>query len=256
MSGFKKSPAMGSRFTLFLAAFLVFCFLGAATQAKALTLTYATNTTPTGLRGEAEKMFLDEIEKQTNGKVKVRPYWGQSLLKGKEILKGIKDGVVDMGHINVNYYPKRLTLNSAVILVQQGPVKYENKMWVYDNIFREVPALTQEYAKFKQQIIYNYSVLPVGVCFTQPVKSLADFKGKRVRAASRWSLAMLKGPGATPVSIPWGDCYMALQTNAVEGVYTNYDSINRSKLDEVAPNVFVMREIWVSTPLPCDHKQP
>jgi TRAP-type C4-dicarboxylate transport system substrate-binding protein len=244
----KFSFAARSCALVICAAFLMVCLLGATALAKKITLTYATNTSPTGLRGEAEKMFLDEIERHTQGKVKIRPYWGQSLLKGKEILKGVKDGVVDMGHVNINYYPKRLVLNGAVVLVQQGPVKYENKMWVYDTIFKNVPALNQEFAKFKQEIIYTYSVLPVGICFTKPVKSLQDFKGRRVRAASRWALAMLKGTGATPVSIPWGDCYMALQTNAVEGVYTNYDSINRAKLDEVAPTVFVMKEHWLSTP--------
>ena len=84
-------------------------------QAK-ITLTYATNTAPTGLRGVAEKMFVDEIEKQTNGEVKVRAFWGESLLKGKEILKGVQDGVADMGHVNINYYPKRLLLNSGIML--------------------------------------------------------------------------------------------------------------------------------------------
>jgi TRAP-type C4-dicarboxylate transport system substrate-binding protein len=220
----------------------------AQASAGTITLTYATHTGPTGLRGEVEAMFLEEIEKQTNGRVKVRPYWGSSLLKGKEILKGVNDGVVDMGIVNINYYPKRLILNSGVVLSQQGPVEYENKMWVYSTMFKEIPALDAEFKKFNQKIIYTYSVLPYAISFTKPVASLGEFKGLRIRAASRWALAVLKGTGAVPVSIPWGDCYMALQTKAVEGVYTAYNSLHRVKLDEVAPYVFVFKEIWVGTP--------
>ncbi len=223
-------------------------FINSTALAKTIKLTYASNTAPTHLRGEAEKMFLEEIEKQSNGQVKVNPFWGQSLLKGKEILKGVNDAVVDMGHVNANYYPKRLILNGSLGLIQQGPVKYNNKMWTYDSIFKEIPQLEEEFKKFNQKIIYYYSVLPLGIAFTKPVVKIADYKGKRIRSSSRWVLAILKGTGAIPVSIPWGDCYMALQTNAIEGVHTNYDSIRRAKLDEVATNIFVTKELWVSTP--------
>lgn len=217
-------------------------------EAKTITMTYATNTAPTGLRGIAEKMFIDEIERLSEGKVKVRAYWGQSLLKGKEILKGVKDGVAVMGHININYYPNRLVNNSAITLFQRGPVEYANQMWIFDKMYEEIPELTTEMEKYNQKIIYTYSVLPYSGAFTKPVTSLEDYKGLRVRAASRWILTVLGGAGATPVSVPWGDCYMALQTNAIEGVYTNLDSIHRTKLDEVAPNIFICKELWVPTP--------
>lgn len=216
-------------------------------QAK-VTLTYATNTAPTGLRGIAEKMFVDEIEKRTKGEVQIKAFWGESLLKGSEILKGVQDGVADMGHINSNYYPNRLLLNSAINLFLQGPVAYENKIGVYHRIYDEVPELTGEFDKYKQKIVYIYAVNPFAGTFITPFNSLADFKGRRVRASSRWYLALLEGLGATPVSIPWGDCYMALQTKTVDGVFTNGDAINRVKLDEVAPNLYYFEEMWVPTP--------
>ena len=236
-----------SLLTVALAAATAMVFAVPVAQAK-ITLTYATNTAPTGLRGIAEKMFVEEIEKQTNGEVKVRPFWGESLLKGKEILKGVQDGVADMGQVNVNYYPKRLLLNSGLMLFPEGPVKYENKQWVYKQFYEQIPEMANEYAKYKQQIVYIYSVNPFAGTFTTPIDSMADFKGKRIRASSRWYLSLLEGLGATPVSIPWGDCYMALQTKAVDSVFTNSDSIHRVKLDEVAPYLYYFEELWIGTP--------
>jgi TRAP-type C4-dicarboxylate transport system substrate-binding protein len=222
-------------------------FVAPPVQAE-ITLTYATNTAPTGLRGVAEKMFVDEITTQTNGEVKVRAFWGQSLLKGKEILKGVQDGVADMGHVNINYYPKRLLLNSGIMLFPEGPVKYDNKLWIYDRFYEQIPEMTREIEKYKQQIIYTYSVNPFSGTFTAPVNTMADFKGKRIRASSRWYLSLLEGLGATPVSVPWGDCYMALQTKALDSVFTNNDAIHRVKLDEVAPNLYIFEELWIPTP--------
>lgn len=228
---------------------LMFSGLGiTSAEARTITLTYATNTGPTGLRGIAEKMFVEEIEKLSKGKVKVRVYWGQSLLKGKEILKGIKNGITDMGHVNINYYPNRLVKNSALTLFQRGPVDYANRMWIYDSIYERIPELNDEIEKYKQKVIYYYAVLPYAGTFIKPVTTLKDYKGLRIRASSRWILSILGGAGATPVSVPWGDCYIALQTNAIEGVYTNLDAIRRTKLDEVAPNILVFKELWVPAP--------
>ena len=108
--------------------------------------------------------------------------------------------------------------------------------------------MIQEFDKYKQQIVYVYSVNPFSGTFIAPFNSMADFKGKRIRASSRWYLSLLEGLGATPVSIPWGDCYMALQTKAVDGVFTNNDAIHRVKLDEVAPNLYIFEELWIPTP--------
>ncbi len=244
---FSKKGMAVAGVLLALAFGMVFPFAAVA-KSKPIVLTYATNTAPVDYRGKAETIMIEEIEKHTQGKVKVQPYWGQSLLKGKEILKGVKDNVANFGQVNINYYPKRLLTNSVLMLFQKGPMKYENILWVFDTIYGEIPEMNAEFKKFNQKTIFSYTVLPIGICFTKPVTNLDDFKGNRVRAASRWALAVLKGTGATPVSVPWGDCYMALQTKSIEGVYTNYDSLHRTKLYEPAPHVFVLKQLWIPTP--------
>ena len=77
---------------------------------------------------------------------------------------------------------------------------------------------------------------------------LDDMKNLRVRAASRWYLNLLEGVGATPVSMPWGDLYQGLQTGAIDGVFTNIDGIHRASLDEAAPNVYFMPDLWLAIP--------
>ena len=93
---------------------LILCvFVGASIASEeTIKLTLADNTPPTGLRGEGVKLFLEEIEKQTNGRVQIDVFWAESLMKGKEILKGVKDGIVDIGFINTAYYPGQLVVDS------------------------------------------------------------------------------------------------------------------------------------------------
>jgi len=212
--------------------------------AKEITLTFATNNPPTGLKGDAEKIFIEELEKASNGKIKVKPFWAGSLLNIKEMLKGISDGIVDMGYVNVAYYPKKLTLNSGILLVDQGPVSYTNKINAFKRIYNEIPELKAEIEKFNQKIVYTYTMSPVGWCFNKPVKSISEIKGLKVRTSSRWAMNTIKDLGAAPVSLPFRDLYVSLQTNSIQGVVTNLDSIHRAKLHEVAPNILMTDKLW------------
>lgn len=227
-----------------------FLILGLASMASAKTyqLTFATNCPENTMRGVAEKQFLEELEKLSDGKIKIMPYWAQSLVKGKEILKSVQDGVVDLGFINVNYYPKRLLLNGATGLMEQGPTKYENMIGVYNTIYETIPALTQEFLKYKQRPVYIYSALPYSFSTKEPLTSLDGLKGMKARSSSRWKLADLGSLGAVPTSVAFSECYMALQTGTIDTVLTNVDAQSRAKLYEVAPNIMVTKELWLAIP--------
>lgn len=216
--------------------------------AAQVTLSYATNTPPTNIRGEAETIFLDAIEEFSEGQIEVNAFWGGSLIGGDETLGAIRDGVVDMGFVNINYHPNELLLNSAFNLFVEGPTEYEGITWAHNTTYDRVPELAEEFSRFNQRRIYSYGVTPYAGVFTTEVDTLAGFEGKRVRAASQWYLNLLDGVGAVPVSMPWPDLYQALETGAIDGVFTNVDGINRSNLDEAAPNVFVARELWLAVP--------
>ncbi|WP_161157627.1 TRAP transporter substrate-binding protein DctP [Vibrio eleionomae] len=224
--------------------------LSVAYQANAAeTFTFATNTAVSGLRGEAEKGFIDRLEKVSNGNIKIVPYWGGSLLKGNEVLDGVKNGIADIGFININYYPTRLLLNSAFQLFPEGPVSFDGKMELYKEIYKKIPQLNQEFAAQGQKIIYTYAYLPYAFISRDTLNSTDDLKDKRIRASSRWLLNIIKDMQATPVSIPWSDTYQALDSGTIDGVVTNYDSMHRIGMDQIAPNILTTQKLWAAVPV-------
>jgi len=221
----------------------LFCGSGIASE-KPVKLKFAYYTQPTTLAGQCAQFVKEEIEQATDGKVKIDIFWGGSLLKGPEILQGVKDGTVEMGHINPNYYPSELAMSGAYATLPQGPSSFKGQDLLFGNIFNKVPELKDELLRHNQIPLFAYTVLPKCLVSTKPVTSLDDLKGRKIRAANRWVLSQLEAVGAIPVSVAWSDCYMALQTGTIDAVFTNLDSIHSTKLDEVAPHIFLAKPLW------------
>lgn len=221
----------------------------AAAAGRTVTLTYAESGPPAGLGGSFVKIMKEEIERHTEGRVTLEVYWQGSLLKGKEILNGVKTGLVDMGYVLPAYYPHQLFLNNAFALFPQGPTRFANLSRAISSCYESIPLFREEFAKWNQKVLFMRFMLPMALCSTRPFTSMEDLGGLRVRASSANYLKALKAAGATPVSVPWSDCYMALQTGTLDAVFTNYDGIFATRLDEPARHILTARELWVPMPI-------
>lgn len=234
--------------SIFLFLNIFVCMGAASSNEKTIELTLAENTPPTGLKGKAALLFIEEVEKYTNGRVKIEVYWADSLLKGKEILSGVMNGIVDIGYINPAYFPQRLLLNDMLASFPRGPIYYENVSELIKRVFEEVPELENELEVENQKILYRYAASPMSFASTKPMASFEDIKNKKIRAPSQWFLKQLQGAGAIPVSLPWEDAYMALETGTIDAVYTGLESINRMGLEEAAPHIFTTNKyLWGGT---------
>jgi len=235
---------------LLVSVLMVSPFMLAFAAEKPIVIKYSDHDPPGGLRTDfVKEVWLNEIEKQTNGRVKIRDYWGGALLTAPEALKGIGDGVTQMGFIYPDFFPKRLVSFQIFKLFPRAPSKWENISWIYRIVYDQIPAFKAEFEeKWNQKLLLVTSALPGAFCSSKPITSIDDLKGNKWRCSSRWQLEMLKNVGAIPVSVPWADCYMALQTGTIDGVFTNYDGINMMRFDEVAPNILIGEQLWWASP--------
>lgn len=233
---------------LFLLILVCLVFYPAIAASETRVLTFTDHDPPSGPRYVSLLVWFDEIEKQTNGRIKIEPFFGGTLASAPEALKAVADGSVDIGFIFPDFFPKQLIAHNIFKLFPRGPEKWENIKWIYDNVYKNIPTFNEELEKENQKVLYITSALPAAMCATYPVSSIDDLKGKKWRASSRWHLAYLKNAGAIPVSVPWADCYMALQTGTMDGVLTDYDGMHMTKLDEIAKNIFISKGTWFGSP--------
>lgn len=194
------------------------------------------------------EFMTQEIEKRTDGRIKFELYWDSVLVKRKEMLRGTMIGVCDMGSINVAFHPAQLHCWSIFNTFMLGPADPYLANRVKSTCYETIPAFRAELEKWNQKIFAFWDYLPAALGSTSPVTSTADLVGKRIRSSSAWQLKMLGVLGATPVSLPWGECYLAMERGTLDVILTSLDSFERYNFDEVVPYFFVSKEFWIPQP--------
>lgn len=222
---------------------------GYSTDEYEITLNYSDHDPPNGMRTDfIENYWFPEIEKETDGKVKINAIYGGGLLEDSEALDGVRDGVADMGLIYPDNYPDRMFSYELLKLFPEGPENFEGIYQIFDRAMEELPQLKGDLEENNQKPLLITTGLPIVFGSSGKLNSLSDVNGGDWRASSKWYLEGIKNLGADPVSVPFDDVYMSLETDMIDGVMTNYDGFHMMKFYESAPNVIVGTKLWWSAP--------
>ncbi|MEH6476232.1 MAG: C4-dicarboxylate TRAP transporter substrate-binding protein [Sneathiella sp.] len=202
-------------------------------------LTYTDGSSNRGTRAEATMWFAKELEKRTNGELKMEFHWGGALLKAKAAAKGIGAGAADMGFVIGLYNPK---LHLAYGLGDY-PTAYSDA-WVanramYD-LVKNNKDLQTEFDKLNLKHVTNVTSTQIQlVCKGDAVKTISDIKGKKVRGIGVYG-KVFKDLGATPVRMSVYKAYQGLDTGLIDCTQIYSYAIPSFKLQEVASEVTLL----------------
>jgi TRAP-type C4-dicarboxylate transport system substrate-binding protein len=191
-------------------------FLGSsdAASGKPIKLTFSTMFPQVHLQAQLNKYFCDEIEKRTNGRVKITLYPGGSLTSAPKCYAGVEKGLSDIGMSCPLYVGGRFPVSEIFELpsnITSG--------WVTAKVYMDL------FNKFKLAEYKNVHVLylhgpgrNVLSTRTTPIRNLQDMKGLVLRA-SGGAAKVIAAWGATPRAMPMGEAYEALSKGVVEGQF-------------------------------------
>jgi TRAP-type C4-dicarboxylate transport system substrate-binding protein len=196
---------------------------------KPIELSYS-NFLPAGYgTTKALEAWAKEIEKRTDGKVKITFYHGGTLTDAVNCYEGVVKGISDIGQSCLAYNKGRFPLMEVVDL----PGYSFNAIvpcLVSDEIYRRF--MPKELSD--THILYIHTHFP-GVIFTRdkPVRRLEDLKGLRIRSTGL-SSKIVEAFGATPVAMPKGDQYDAMYKGVVDGTTGGVNELKGWRVAEVA----------------------
>lgn len=226
---------------IFLALSLVAAVLSAACAPapapapEVIELTFAGFTPPGTLPAYNLDRWAEEVEKRTNGQVKVTVYHAASLLNPKNMMEGVIEGVADCGTMALAYTPGRFPLLEIVDQPHGWTHTVVSTRVLWDLYQKFKPA---SFADVKVLFLYTSTVGKEAAGFYTkfPVRKIDDLKGHELRATGVGSKA-LELLGGTPVAMPMPEVYEALAKGIVEGVYTGFDILKGYKHAELVDYV-------------------
>lgn len=178
-----------------------------------------------------------ELAKTGNYKIQWNQAWSGQIVKTRHVLEGLDKGLGDIGIVTTVFHADKVPLQNLSFVtpfVSADPVLSSRMM---DAMAEEFPQFKQAWKPFNQIYLTNGCVLDSYQMFTkQPVKSLADFKGKKIAGAGV-NLRYLQGLGAAGVPGSLVSFYNKLKTGVVTGAMLWPEAVVRFKIVEVAPHM-------------------
>jgi TRAP-type C4-dicarboxylate transport system substrate-binding protein len=178
--------------------------------------------------------FADELARRTDGEYEIRIHWGGSMAGINEILNALRDGVGDIGDVVTPYFPDQLPVNNAISFFWPQPMS-SVELGLYMQYWHETfPQFSEELAKYNIKMVGLRPLESYGMICTSPIKSLADFKGKRIRSYGFALPALLEELGAVPVSMGTPEAYEALERGIIDCSPVGPTLAHGWRYDEVA----------------------
>jgi TRAP-type transport system periplasmic protein len=175
--------------------------------------------------------WANEVTNATNGEVKVTLYPSMQLGgKAPELYRQAVDGVADIVFTLPGYTSPAFPRTQMIELPGLKPdgVAATNMMWDLLN-----PYLLPEYEGVK--VIALWGAEDAGLMMRGgAIRSLADLKGKRMRAPSAAQAKQLEVMGAVPIAMPITEVYQSLERGVVDGAMLPFSTIPDFRLGEVA----------------------
>lgn len=229
-------------------AIVLFATLHATATAD--TIRYADSDPTNCLRcGLLLESYFPSLAAATNDQLQVNGLFGGVLGSNKENLKLASTGVVEFSSTFVGYHNNIFPAQSAFDLFPTGPKEFENQLYFYREAYSRIPEIQEELERNNLKLVMITPLLHLAFAAKTPISSLDDIQGQKWRAGTKWLLRYLENTGAAPVSIPWGDVYVSLETGVIDGVLTNYDALNHAKFFEPAPHILISPELWMANPM-------
>jgi TRAP-type transport system periplasmic protein len=212
-------------FMLILA--LSLCAGRAVAEDKEIRLRYATFSPPVSRLAGVAEQWCKEVEKRTNGRVKLAFFPGGTLVPAPQSYEGAVKGITDISFTAQQWTAGRFPLTEGVAL----PIGIKSSV-------QGTKLINAWYQTFKPKeyddvkVLYMFTSGPSHFMTIKTVPTVDQLKGMKIRAAGETS-KIVAALGAVPVSVPISDAYEAFQRGVCEGVLLAAETLKAFRWGDV-----------------------
>ena len=179
-----------------------------------------------------QEFYAKQIETKTKGKVRVEVYPSGQLFSDKDLVRALPMGAVDMAEATCAQW----TGIQPLWLMFDLPLFFKDRPHWHRVVDSEVGTMLKDEFDKKSgvKVLYWMDYGSSAFAAKMPLRTMEDFKGKRIRGVGEAILKGIQALGASPVFLGGGEVYLALQRGTIDGANSGISAIWERKHYEVA----------------------
>lgn len=194
-------------------------------------LSYSIFFPPSHIQCKTAEAWAREVETRSGGKVKIQIHPGGALTPAPQVYEGVVKGISDIGMSCFAYTRGRFPLLEGLDL----PLGYPNGKVAT----KVATAMVKKYAPEEvadTHVLYVHAHGPGILASKAPVKSLEEAAGLKIRATGL-SAKIVEQIDGTPIGMPQGETYEALQKGTVDATFCPIETLKGWKQGEVISSI-------------------
>jgi len=176
------------------------------------------------------ELFAKLVEQKASGTVKVPVYPAGQLFSDKDMMKAVPSGALDIGCVTLSMWGGLVPTVMALDL----PLYFKDRSHVWRGIDGEAgEVMKRDLEGVGAKLLYWNDGGKFEFASKMPLRTLEDFKGKRIRVVGEIQSVSVQAAAAAPALLGGGEVYMALQRGTVDGAISVVPSFWERKYYEV-----------------------
>src|SRR3989454_2011313 len=202
----------------------------AGAQAKPVVWNLPTVAAPSYFHTVNYNALAARVKEKSGGRMEIRVHPASSLYPSAELIPAVLDGRTELGTVLASYLTDvLLEIGPLELPFMTGSVEEHKKA-----ALQLRPFYTERFARQGLKLLSIHAWPSQQIFSTVPIRSVADWKGKKIRVYGADSANIARLLGAAPVNINFGEVYSALEKRTVEGAMTSATNAEPMKFFEVA----------------------
>lgn len=223
--------------TLILICSSVFFMFIASTSYSASVLKMSSQWTENTPGGQVDIWWANEIRERTNGEVDIKIFWEGALGKAKENLGLIQQGAIELAAMSPGYFPSELPFHAAPNSIPMAMSEVPQATELMERLLQEVPEFDMEAQRNGMKALFFHHLNPYKLVCKEPVSSVADMNGKKVRTWGKDMPRMVEAAGGVAVTLGLPELYEGLSRGTVDCIPFSVDLMVSYKIYEVAKHI-------------------
>jgi len=189
--------------------------------------------------GQNLVMFKEEVEKESNGDIKVEIYDSAQLYKDNEVPQAVGSGSIEMGVASLTRYVGEI----PAVDIFYVPFMFNSEEKVRAAVAPDSPVrrpIDEAIQKTGSRVLW-WQAYGGAIMLSKggPLRTPADIEGKKVRVFGRTLGKFIETLGGAPTLISGSEQYVAYQRGTVDAGMTGVSGVKSRKLWEVMDTITV-----------------